>query len=145
VDSLPIPPHPALAAPTTGSYLRRNLAGLLAVLMGLAGLALAVLPQRLIDPPEHNVGTEIRNLVRGIATGEVAPDVAAYQETMKRLDLAAMVSGFIGVALLVLARVRREDKPLLWAAAGVIAFGLFWKWIIVGIVLAVILVILVGS
>ncbi|MBI1312510.1 hypothetical protein GC176_14555 [bacterium] len=102
--------------------------GQITLLLGAISLGLAVLPQELID-----TGTTTIDVASATAQSELASKLKPYRAASMAIAIAGLCLGPIGW--------RREDHPLLPICGMTICgVALFWQWIVLGVVLAVMVI-----
>jgi hypothetical protein len=123
-------------------FWQQNRFACVAFLLAFVALALIILPHYVFRPPRSSLGSVARLL--HALNGSPDEGVVAYETRIQHFKIGGVSAAIAAVALALVSLVRRERRALALAALGVAAVAIFWHYVVVGVVAAVILVILLG-
>ncbi len=95
--------------------------------------------------PAPQAASGIVPLLKSALTGQKDPALIAYETHLQQLHAASLVLGIAGAALGVIGLMKRENRLTAVSALAVSALALLWQYLVIGVIVAVVVLVMVGS
>jgi hypothetical protein len=120
--------------------MKKNLIGLIALIIGLAGIGLAITYQE-IKPPPKTIISAAKDIFNSI-TGK--PEMSSDQKTdiSNVVRIFYLIFGFSAMGMGIVSWIRKDTKRLSFAAISTGIVAVSWEFVLIGVVIAVVIFIL---
>jgi hypothetical protein len=116
----------------------------IAFIVSIAALAMMVLPDAILSPPpEPKDG--IVALVKSLWGSRTEPALVAFETQLYYFHIAAISAAIVAAAASLIGLAKRENWVLGVSALAIAATVILWKYLVIGIVVALVIVVLLGS